>query len=224
MTKNTILSLKNITKSYGDNLILDKLSMDLKLGQSVALVGASGSGKSTLLHICGLLDKYEDGEVTIDNVNCSNVGEGKKTNIRLQKIGFIYQMHNLLPEFNVWENVAYPMWVRGVSKKQSKSRAIELLKDVGMADKWKQSSATLSGGEAQRVAIARALANNPSLILADEPTGNLDDDNTNNIWKLLLKLVADKNISMLCVSHDMGLAKKTDVIYQLKNKKIAKIK
>ena len=223
MTKNTILSLKNITKSY-DDLILDKISFDLKTGQSVALVGASGSGKSTLLHIAGLLDNFDSGELIIDGMNCNNISESKKTKIRHEKIGFVYQMHNLLPEFCVWENVAYPMWVGGVGKKQSKTRALQLLDDVGLADKANQKSTTLSGGEAQRVAIARALANNPSIILADEPTGNLDDTNTKKIWDLLLSLIKSKGISMMCVTHDMALAKKTNIIYQLNNKKITKIK
>ena len=224
MTKQSILSIKNISKSYGNELILDNISFELKSGQSVALVGASGTGKSTLLHICGLLDKFDSGDVKIDNVNCTKIGEGKKTDIRLEKIGFIYQMHNLLPEFCVWENVAYPMWVSGETKSKSKIRALELLSDVGLSGKENQSSTTLSGGEAQRVAIARALANNPNIILADEPTGNLDDKNTKKVWDLLLKLVKDKGISMLCVTHDIALAKKTNVIYQLSNKKITKIK
>ncbi|MGB1360532.1 MAG: ABC transporter ATP-binding protein [Alphaproteobacteria bacterium] len=221
---NTLLEIKNIKKSYGVDEILSGIDLKLMSGEAVSLVGSSGSGKSTLLHIAGLLDGYDDGDVVVKGTNVNKLSEAKKTKIRLNDIGFIYQFHNLLPEFNVWENVAYPMWVAGVSRNESKARAIELLKEVGLADKANSSSLKLSGGEAQRVAIARGIANNPNIILADEPTGNLDDENTKKIWDLLIGLVKKKGFSLLCVTHDMDLAKKTDKIYSLKNKKITKIK
>ena len=219
-----ILELKNIDKSYdADTHILKGINLNLKSSESVSLVGASGSGKSSLLHIAGLLDSYQEGTIIIDGQNMNNIGEDKKTKIRLEKIGFIYQFHNLLPEFCAWENVAYPMWVNGISRPDAKKKSIKLLELVGLQDKINSSATKLSGGEAQRVAIARSLANNPKIILADEPTGNLDDENTQNVWTLLLDLVKQQNVSLLCVTHDMNLAKKTDDIYSLKNKKIVKI-
>ena len=221
---NKVLQFNNVVKSYGkDSLILDGASFDIQQGQVVAMVGASGCGKSTVLHCAGLLDMIDSGSVFIDGTDTTAAADKVRTYIRRQKIGVVYQFHNLLSEFNVWENVAYPLWLQGIHRKTAHTQVLSLLSDVGMLDKADAKTRTLSGGQAQRVAIARCLAGNPSIILADEPTGNLDEENSKIVWSVLLNTVRTHNTAMLCVTHDMNLAKTADKIYTIKDKKICSV-
>ncbi len=218
---NKVLQFNKVVKSYGDDsLILDGVDFTVRQGEIVAMVGASGCGKSTVLHCAGLLDSIDSGQVIIDNTDTNTANDRIRTQIRREKIGVVYQFHNLLSEFNVWENVAYPLWLQGVSKKSAYEQAVTLLCVVGLEDKIRSKTNTLSGGQAQRVAIARCLAGTPSIILADEPTGNLDDDNSQTVWSVLLDTVRTYNTAMLCVTHDMHLAKTADKIYTIKDKQV----
>jgi lipoprotein-releasing system ATP-binding protein len=217
---NTVLQVKNVSKSYhqvdGQTLqILDGFSCDLEKGEMVALVGQSGSGKSTLLHILGLLDKSDSGEVFFKDKNVLNVPDKEKTKIRLSDIGFVYQFHHLLPEFSAIENIMLPQIVAGVSKTQARNYAMELLGKMGLEHKSDNRPAKLSGGEQQRVAIARALANKPTILLADEPTGNLDPETSEAVFTVFKKLVKETGTAALIATHNMDLAEKMDRVIRL---------
>ncbi len=218
---NKVLQFDQVVKMYGtDNAILDGVDFTINQGEVVAMVGTSGCGKSTVLHCAGLLDTIDSGHIRIDGVHMGVVNDRIRTQMRREKIGVVYQFHNLLSEFNVWENVAYPLWLQGVAHRSAYAQAVALLNDVGLSDKIAVKTNTLSGGQAQRVAIARCLAGNPSIILADEPTGNLDDENSSIVWNVLLETVRTHNTAMLCVTHDMGLAKTADRAYTIKDKQV----
>ena len=213
------LSTKNISKAYhqadGQLLqILHDFTCELNSGEMVALVGQSGSGKSTLLHILGLLDKADSGQLLIDGKDVLNVSDREKTKIRNADIGFVYQFHHLLPEFSALENIMLPQIVAGVSKQDSKIHAMELLEKMGLRDKADNRPARLSGGEQQRVAIARALANRPKILLADEPTGNLDPQTSDSVCCIFQKLVKDTGTAALIATHNMDLARRMDRIIQ----------
>lgn len=224
-TNDKVLILENISKSYKQNEgyleIIKDSSLFVRSKETVAFVGPSGAGKTTLLQICGLLDTPTSGEIYINNQNIKNLTDIQKTVIRRDNIGFVFQFHHLLPEFSVLENVILPGLVKATEKKKNiEERAKIILNDLGLSSKINNRPYQLSGGERQRVAIARAIINNPSIILADEPTGNLDPENADVVFNLLLKIVHDYNSSLLMVTHNVDLAKKLDRIITIKDKQI----
>jgi lipoprotein-releasing system ATP-binding protein len=196
--------------------IFKDLNMILRSGEIVALVGSSGSGKSTLLQLLGLLDRPSNGTILIDGQDVSKLNDVDRTLLRRDKIGFVYQFHFLQPEFSALENVMIPQMIAGHSKTQAQSKAKNLLSEVGLSHRLDHRPARLSGGEQQRVAIARALANDPAILLADEPTGNLDPQTSDEVFKLLLDRVRAKNIGALIATHNMDLARRMDRILYLK--------
>lgn len=219
-----VLKLENISKIYKQNEesleVIKDSSLSVFNQESVAFVGPSGCGKTTLLQICGLLDDATSGNIYINSQKINDLTDIEKTNIRKNNIGFVFQFHHLLPEFSVLENVMLPALINKSNKKEIKTKAINILNDLGLFSKINNRPYQLSGGEKQRVAIARAIINNPSIILADEPTGNLDPENSEIVFNLLLKVVKTYNSSLLMVSHNMELAKKLDRIITIKDKKI----
>ncbi|MEI8207980.1 MAG: lipoprotein-releasing ABC transporter ATP-binding protein LolD [Methylococcales bacterium] len=210
MNNTSILTCRQLTKRYDqgglDVDVLKGVNLDISVGERVAIMGASGSGKSTLLHLLGGLEKASSGEVILDGVDINKVSSAKLAKLRNKSLGFIYQSHHLLGEFSVLENVAMPLLIAGESVKQSTVRAIELLKRVGLGHRIEHKPGELSGGERQRAAVARALINKPCLILADEPTGNLDSKTADQVYQLMLELNQELNVSFLVVTHDHELA------------------
>lgn len=222
MNKNTpILELKNLSRSFkqgGQKLeVLRSVNLEIKKGEIVALIGPSGAGKSTMLQITGLLDQPTGGEIYLDGQKCSKSGDVLRTILRRDYLGFVYQYHNLLPDFDATENVMIPMLIAGVSTALARERAEKLLKRLGLAKRLKHRPAELSGGEQQRVAIARALANTPKLLLADEPTGNLDPKTSEAVFAELITIVKETGLSALIATHNMELAKQMDRIVTLQN-------
>ncbi len=201
------VEIKDLYKSYEKGKIkaLNGINLTIKEGEFVSIIGPSGSGKSTLLNMLGALDIPDSGKI---NVAGKDLKSDKKLNkFRSEQIGFIFQLHNLIPNITVRENIEIPMYTQKLSSSKMKERALKLLEDVGLYDKADILPSKLSGGERQRVAIARALANNPSIILADEPTGSLDSKTSNKILKLLIDLHKDKKVTLIIVTHDMNVAK-----------------
>ena len=190
--------------------ILNGAKLALWAGQSVALVAPSGSGKSTLLHIAGLLESPDDGEVYVAGVPTSQLSDIDRTQIRRSDIGFVYQSHRLLPEFTALENVMLPQMIRGLKRSETIKRSTEILAYLGLGDRITHRPAELSGGEQQRVAIARAVANAPRVLLADEPTGNLDPNTADHVFKALMQLVKATRVAMLIATHNMDLAGRMD--------------
>lgn len=215
-----IVEIKGIYKSFtqGEHHleILKGISLSISSGEVVALVGSSGAGKSTLLHIMGLLERADQGDVIMSGIPTKDLTDIKRTKIRRLEIGFVYQFHNLLPEFTALENVVMPQLIAGVSGKDAKERANELLGKMGLSERISHRPAELSGGEQQRVAIARGLANRPRLILADEPTGNLDEKTGNEVMDILLSLSKEEGISALIATHNNELADRMDRTVTLK--------
>ena len=216
-----ILSLKNISHIYDQEnhklKVLSDINIVIRKGEMVSLIGPSGSGKSTLLNIAGLLEKPSIGSVYLIGKNCKNINEEAKANLRGSNIGFVFQSHRLFPEFSALENVMLPQLIMGTSKKQAESNSKELLAMLGLEKRFSHRPAKLSGGESQRVAIARAIANSPNLILADEPTGNLDPLSAQNVFDILYKVVKSLNISCLIATHNLVLAKSMDRCLFLEN-------
>ena len=210
MNKTSILHCRHLTKRYDqgglDVEVLKGVDLTIGIGERVAIMGASGSGKSTLLHLLGGLEKASGGEVVLDGVNLNKVNASKLARLRNKSLGFIYQSHHLLGEFTVLENVAMPLLIGGESVKQAAVRASELLQRVGLGHRIEHKPGELSGGERQRAAVARALINKPGLILADEPTGNLDSKTAHQVYQLMLELNQELNVSFLVVTHDHELA------------------
>ena len=192
----------------------------MNIGEGVALVGPSGSGKSTLLQIAALLEQPTSGNVIINGLNTKGISDEERTKLRRENLGFVYQFHNLLPEFSALENVMIPQLLRKIPKKEAEQRALDLLNQVELSHRIHQSPKKLSGGEQQRVAIARALANNPTLIIADEPTGNLDPKNSEIVFDLLLNLVKKNGMSVFMATHNMDLANRLDRIVTLSDGKL----
>lgn len=222
----TILSGTSITKTYpqktGDGAltVLDNITISIDRGSVVSVIGASGSGKSTLLHVLGGLDRPDSGEVLWNDRQIYTMDDERLADFRNKQLGFVFQFHHLLPEFTAVENVMMPALISGNSFEQAQSRAHELLKKFGIPSRAEHRPTQLSGGEQQRVAMARALMNKPKLILADEPTGNLDEENTDILLDMLFELREIENVSILLITHEKDIAKRSDTIYQLSKGKL----
>ncbi|MDO6589176.1 ABC transporter [Loktanella sp. D2R18] len=209
------LEVSDLTKTYnagkpGEVRVLQGVSLAVKPGEVVGLVAPSGAGKSTLLHIAGLLDTPDAGKVAIGGTDMTNLSDRKRTAVRRGTVGFIYQFHHLLPEFSAVENIVIPQLANGVSDAAAHARALDLLNRVGIADRASHRPAALSGGEQQRVAFCRALANEPALLLADEPTGNLDPDTSDQVFDALMGLVRDTGLAAVIATHNLTLAARMD--------------
>jgi lipoprotein-releasing system ATP-binding protein len=216
-----LLSAKNISKSYGNLKVLNDVSLEVKKGEIVSLVGASGAGKSTLLHILGTLDRPDSGSVTIQDKNIFTQNDKALASFRNLQIGFIFQFHHLLPEFTAIENVCIPAFIAKKDKAKAEARAKELLSLLNLAHRTEHKPGELSGGEQQRVAVARALMNSPSLVLADEPSGNLDSDNAKELHKLFFELRDKLGQTFIIVTHNEDLAKMADRTILMKDGRIA---
>ena len=216
-----VLSLDGVVRNFGrghtELHVLRGADLTIGTGEIVALVGPSGSGKSTLLQIAGLLEKPDAGEIFIAGEACSKLNDDRRTEIRREHLGFVYQYHHLLPEFSAIENIAIPQIIAGLSKPQARERAGQLLDTLGLTDRASHRPAELSGGEQQRVAIGRALANAPSLLLADEPTGNLDPDTADVVFNMLLNLTRQVGLTALIATHNADLASRMDRIITLED-------
>ena len=216
-----VLSLRCVGRTYptaqGGLTVLKGVDLDILPGQIVGLVGPSGSGKSSLLHAAGLLERPTTGQVIIDGQDAGALDEGARTRLRLNRIGFVYQFHHLLPEFDARDNVALPLRIAGMKAAEAQARAAELLTALGLGERIDHQPAQLSGGEQQRVAIARALANRPRLLLADEPTGNLDPATSQAVFEALRARVRDTGVAALIATHNMELAGHMDRVFALKD-------
>lgn len=216
-----VLSLQSVDRIYtgiGAPLqVLNGAALDIRPGELVGLVAPSGAGKSTLLHIAGLLEYPDAGDVLVGGQSCAAMDDNHRTAARRDSLGFIYQFHHLLPEFTAQENVALPQMLAGKSKREANDKAAQLLESVGLKDRMKHRPARLSGGEQQRVAIARAIANDPLVLLADEPTGNLDPGTSGVVFDMLLGLVRDRGMSALIATHNPELAKRMDRVVTLQD-------
>ncbi len=220
MNNKLVLSLKGVSKDYrqGRSVIevLKNIDLEVYSGQMIAIVGASGSGKSTLLHIAGLLDSTSQGTVHIDGVSDALVSNLKNANrIRLENLGFVYQYHHLLRDFTAQENAAMPLLIKGMNKNEAMDRSEEILGDLGLSKRLWNAPGELSGGEQQRVAIARALISDPRIILADEPTGNLDSNTADEVFNMLLERAQKYNTAIVMVSHNLNLAARMNKTYRL---------
>jgi lipoprotein-releasing system ATP-binding protein len=221
MSDTAALHLVDIQRTYhqaGETLpVLRGASLTLEPGEIVALVGPSGAGKSTLLHVAGLLERPDGGQVWLQGRDCGRMGDGERTAMRRNSIGFVYQFHHLLPEFTAVENVMLPQMIAGLSKSESRARAMELLAMVGLAKRASHRPAKLSGGEQQRVAIVRALANAPRVLIGDEPTGNLDHHTADDVMNALVAIVRNVGLGALIATHNLELAGRMDRIVTLED-------
>jgi lipoprotein-releasing system ATP-binding protein len=219
-----VLKLSNIHKIFQQAHqkieVIKGANLEIKKGEFVALIGPSGSGKTTLLQIAGLLDSPSLGQILVNGIDASKADDKSRTELRKNHIGFVYQFHHLLPEFSALENVAMPLLIQGKNKKEAFAEAEKILDEVGLADRLNHNPSELSGGQQQRVALARAVVTKPSLILADEPTGNLDSELSEKIFSLLQKLAKNHAISCLVVTHNLELAKRTDRTVTIRDGKI----
>jgi len=217
----TVLELSAITRTFKQGKrVLDVLKgadLKVKAGEVVALVGPSGAGKSTLLQIAGLLEQPTSGDILIDGQSCVGLGDDDRTKIRRYNIGFVYQYHHLLPEFSALENITIPQIIAGIDKSTARSRARELLEWMGLTERANHRPGQLSGGEQQRVAIARALAASPRVLLADEPTGNLDPATADDVFDVLMHLARGAGLAALVATHNPELAKRMDRIVRVEN-------
>jgi lipoprotein-releasing system ATP-binding protein len=212
-----MIKTENIKKSFGNLEVLKGIDLHIKEKEIVSIVGTSGAGKTTLLQIMGTLDKPSSGKIIIDNTDISTLSEKRLSAFRNSHIGFVFQFHHLLPEFTALENICIPAWIAGKGKKEAEKRALELLELMNLRDRETHKPSELSGGEQQRVAIARALINNPSIILADEPSGNLDSQNRDEIHKLFFKLRDELGHTFVIVTHDNDLAAMSDRTLHMKD-------
>lgn len=220
----SILKAKGISKAYGKLKVIHDISLNVEKGEIVSIIGASGAGKSTLLQILGTLDNADSGMVEINDQAVSSLNGKSLANFRNQHLGFIFQFHNLLPEFSATENVMMPLLIAGVSQKEANRRAEEILNLLGLSERLHHKPAELSGGEQQRVAVARALINNPLVVFADEPSGNLDSKNSQDLHKLFFKIRDELNQTFLIVTHNPDLANMSDRILEIKDGNIVKTK
>jgi len=216
-----ILALRGVERTYvteaGSLSVLRGVDLDVYPGEVVGLIGPSGSGKSSLLHAAGLLERPDAGLIALDGRDCSKLSERQRTQVRLTTVGFIYQFHHLLPEFSAMDNVAMPAMIAGRGKAEARSSATEMLTQLGLAERLDHQPGQLSGGEQQRVAIARALANRPKLLLADEPTGNLDPANSAAVFQALYEQARQRGVAALIATHNMELARYMDRVFALKD-------
>ena len=222
-----VLALSGIRRRFQQGQavldVLQGIELSLPAGTTAALVGPSGTGKSTLLHIAGLLERPTAGEVAIDGRPCNGLGDAERTRLRREHVGFVYQFHHLLSDFTALENVAMPQLIAGRNRREEEGRAKALLERLGLAQRLTHRPARLSGGEQQRVAIARALANRPGLVLADEPTGNLDPRTAEDVFALLIEIVRDTGTAALIATHNPDLAARLDVTFRLAGGQLARL-
>lgn len=222
-----VLEINNLSHTFHqggrDIHVLREVSLSIKAGEIVGLIGQSGAGKSTLLQIAGLLEQPDSGEVSVKGTNAQGLDDDKRTKLRLNNLGFVYQFHHLLPEFSALENVALPLRIAGKQSSVAKKRAGELLVDMGLAERMEHLPSQLSGGEQQRVAIARALANEPDVLLADEPTGNLDEATADRVMKTLLDTIKSQKVGAIIATHNLELASKMDRCFQLTDGHLKKL-
>lgn len=221
----TVLELRGVFKTFASEepvVLFQGLDWVLEQGQAVAVVGESGTGKTTLLHLAATLESPDAGEIVIGGVNTVGLGEQALAALRTTSLGMVFQFHFLLKEFTVMENVALPAWLAGVPRKEAWKRAAELVESVGLSDRGQHYPHQLSGGERQRTALARALVNDPPLVLADEPTGNLDTRHARAVQDLLLDLVARRGKSLLLVTHDIEFANRTGQVFRLSGGRLEK--
>ncbi len=221
---NEILTLRSVSRKFrqynGFLPVIRDCNFSIKSGKMVALLGPSGSGKSTLLHICGLLEQPDEGDVLVSGQSAAKLSDYRRSLLRQNYIGFVYQYHHLLKDFSALENVMIPQLIFGRSRVQAKQNALELLEKVKLSDRLNHRPGKLSGGEQQRVAIARALANNPKILLADEPTGNLDTKTTEEVFLLIQKLAREMGLAALIATHNLDLAKRMDEVMRIEDGKI----
>ena len=219
-----VLELQNIVREYkseaGILKVLEGANLVLNPGELVGLVGPSGSGKSTLLHTAGLLEKPEGGQVFLEGEDCMALNDAGRTRLRREKLGFVYQFHHLLPEFNARDNVAMPLMVGGLPRRKAREKADALLAEMGLSERLKHQPGQMSGGEQQRVAIARALVNDPRLVIADEPTGNLDPATTERVFESLIRMARGEGAAVLVATHNMALTQHMDRVLTLQNGKL----
>ncbi|WP_084394213.1 MULTISPECIES: ABC transporter ATP-binding protein [Henriciella] len=224
MVETPVLELRGIVREYKSGptvlKVLDGTDLTLNRGELVGLVGPSGSGKSTLLHTAGLLERAEGGEVLLDGEEVLKLSDSVRTRLRREKLGFVYQFHHLLPEFNALDNVAMPLMVNGVKRKAAREKARSMLAEMGLAERATHQPGQLSGGEQQRVAISRALANDPKLVIADEPTGNLDPATTDRVFASLIKIARSEGAAVLVATHNMALTRHMDRVLTLQDGKL----
>jgi len=221
MSDEVIISCRHLAKTFGQGdvavEVLRDVNFDLRRGERIAIVGSSGAGKSTLLHLLGGLDSITAGEVRVDGKDLTRLNARDRGILRNHTLGFVYQFHHLLPEFSALENVAIPLMIRGESPAFSKAKARIILDKVGLSSRLTHKPGELSGGERQRAAVARALVTEPRCVLADEPTGNLDSKNANQVYKLMMELNVELKVSLIVVTHEMSLAKQMDKVISLEN-------
>jgi lipoprotein-releasing system ATP-binding protein len=218
MSNGKIIQIRNLTRKYVDGveiIALDGVDLNIEKGEFLAIVGPSGSGKSTLLNLIGILDTPTDGTILLKGIDITRMSDKERSRMRNQELGFIFQYHHLLPDFNALENVMMPLLINGIKPSKARENARQMLEEVGLGDRLHHRSNQLSGGQNQRVAIARALVNNPSIVIGDEPTGNLDSKSSENIYELLRKLNREHNQTFILVTHDERMAAKTDRIIRL---------
>ncbi len=215
-----MLAAKNIHKKYGSLAVLKGVDLTINKGEIVSIVGSSGAGKSTLLHILGTLDKADAGEIFLENQRIDTLKGKQLAKFRNKHVGFVFQFHHLLPEFSALENVCIPGWISGRKKREVTERAIQLLETLNLKDRFENKPQQLSGGEQQRVAVARALINNPQIVFADEPTGNLDSNNAKELHELFMQLRTQFNQTFLIVTHNEELALLCDRVIHMKDGKI----
>ena len=219
-----VLKLSSVVRTYraGENAVdvLKGVDLELSRGELVGLVGPSGSGKSTLLHTAGLLERPDEGTVLLDGEDCLKLNDRQRTLMRRTRLGFVYQFHHLLPEFNAIDNVAAPLYLSGVRRNVARERAVELLEKMGLGHRLNHQPMEMSGGEQQRVAIARALSNRPKILIADEPTGNLDTKTTESVFQQLIETGRTQGLAMLIATHNLALTQYMDRVLTLEEGKL----
>ena len=227
MAEDGLLRVRNLKKVFrsgnSDLVLFENLSFEVRTGEMLAIVGESGAGKSTLLHILGVLDTASDGDVYFAQVELAKLSEDAAAEFRSRELGFVWQFHYLLPEFSAAENVAMPLLMRGVARREAERQALQWLREVGLTDRASHRSGELSGGEQQRVALARALITRPKVLMADEPTGDLDNRTAEAVFDLIARLHRDYRLTSLIVTHNLGFARRCDRVLRLERGQAAEV-